>query len=220
MPGNDSPHSPQSGRRRVPWRAALAASLLLLILGVYLLDAQRILSWDYLRRNLHLVQAWAEQNGAAALAGFFLLYTTVTALSLPVANVLSLFGGALFGRWLGTALVVPAASTGATLAMLSSRYLLRDFVRRRFGPRFDALDRGVRSEGAYYLFTLRLLPVFPFFLINLSMGLTAMRARTFFAVSLVGMMPGTFLYVNAGTALASLESPRDILSPTVLVSLA
>src|SRR5262249_37441880 len=140
--------------------------------------------------------------------------------SLPVATIVSLLGGALFGRWLGTAVVLLAATLGATLAFLSSRYLLRGFVERRFGGRVEALNRGLDREGAYYLFFLRLVPVFPFFLINLGMGLTRFSTWTFFWVSLLGMLPGTFIYVNAGTALATIQSPAGILSPTVLISFA
>jgi uncharacterized membrane protein YdjX (TVP38/TMEM64 family) len=154
------------------------------------------------------------------VAVFFTAYVAVTALSLPAATVLSLAAGVLFGRWVGTAVVLLAATLGATLAFLSSRYLLRDWVRRRSGARLEAVNRGVERDGAFYLLTLRLVPAFPFFLVNLAMGLTPMRAWTFAWVSLVGMLPATFLYVHTAATLEGVHSPREILSPGVLLSLA
>ena len=133
--------------------------------------------------------------------------------------LLSLLAGALFGRWLGFAVVSLAATLGATIAMLASRYVLRDWVQRRFGHRFAALNRGFERDGVYYLLTLRMMPVVPFWLINLGMGLTPIRARTFALVSWLGMMPATVLYVNAGTELATIESPRDVLSVNILIAL-
>jgi uncharacterized membrane protein YdjX (TVP38/TMEM64 family) len=198
----------------------LAAVLVLGVAGFYALGLGRYLSWDFLRGHLDELQQQVGEHLLPAAALFFLVYVAATALSLPVATALSLTAGALFGRWLGTGVVLLAATLGATLACLSSRYLFRDWVRRRFGARLAALDRGVERDGAYYLFTLRLVPAFPFFLINLGMGLTPLPAWTFFWVSLLGMLPGTFVYVNAGTALGSVASPSEVLSPGVLASLA
>jgi uncharacterized membrane protein YdjX (TVP38/TMEM64 family) len=201
-------------------RWLLAAVLVLAIAGFYLLGLDRYLSWEYVRAHLDMFQADVQENLAVAVLAFFGIYVALTALSLPAATVLSLLAGTLFGRWLGTAVVILAATAGASLACLTSRYLFQDFVQRRFGSRIEGIHRGVDRDGAYYLFTLRLVPVFPFFLINLGMGLTRMPVRTFAWVSLVGMLPGTFVYVNAGTALASIDSARGILSPGVLISLA
>jgi uncharacterized membrane protein YdjX (TVP38/TMEM64 family) len=194
--------------------------LVLAVAGFYALGLHRYLTWDYLRSHLNLLQAQVQQHLLLALLLYFFVYVAVTALSLPAAAVLSLVAGALFGRWLGTGAVSLAATLGATLAFLSSRYVLRGWVRRHFGDRLAAINRGVERDGAYYLLTLRLVPGIPFFLINLGMGLTPMRPWTFAWVSLLGMLPGGFLYVNAGTALGHLDSPRAILSPGVLVSLA
>jgi uncharacterized membrane protein YdjX (TVP38/TMEM64 family) len=212
------------GMRPLGWRVygpRLAVALLLVaVLAVsYALGLGGIV-WDYLRSHLDLLKAEVEEHLLTALVLFFLTYLAVTALSVPVAAPLSIVAGALFGRWLGTGAVILAASIGATLAMVGSRYLFRDLVRRRFGDRLRALDDGVERDGAYYLLTLRLVPLVPFWLINLGMGLTRMRAATFFGVSLVGMLPGTFLYVNAGTELSRVYSPADVLSPTLLISLA
>jgi uncharacterized membrane protein YdjX (TVP38/TMEM64 family) len=198
----------------------LAAFLVLAVLGFYALGLHRSLSWDSVRDHLDAWQALGRENLLPALAVFFLVYVAVTALSLPAAAILTMVAGALFGRWLGTAVVSVASTLGATLAFLSSRFIVRDWVQRRLGDRLEAINRGVEEDGAYYLYTLRLVPVVPFFLINLGLGLTPIRVTTFAAVSWLGMLPGTFLYVNAGTELASLDSPADVLSWPVLLSLA
>jgi uncharacterized membrane protein YdjX (TVP38/TMEM64 family) len=156
------------------------------------------------------------------LAGlvFFITYVLVTALSLPVATVLSLLGGFLFDLWLGVLLVSFASTTGATLAFVGSRYLFRDLVQRRFARWFDVINRGLEKDGIYYLLTLRLTPAVPFFVVNLVMGLTQLPVRTFWWVSQIGMLPATVIYVNAGKQLGSITSPRDILTWPLLVSLA
>ena len=208
-------------KRRGLWpRLGLAAVLVLAVVAYYALGGPRYVSWDYVRANRDALRAAAERHLTAALLLFFLAYVAAAALSLPIETVLSLAGGALFGRWLGTAVVDLAATCGATLAFLSSRYLFRDLVQRRFGARLEAVNRGVERDGPFYLLTLRLVPLFPFVLINLGMGLTRLRTWTFFWVSLVGMLPGCFLYVNVGAELATVQSARDIVSPGVLVSLA
>jgi uncharacterized membrane protein YdjX (TVP38/TMEM64 family) len=219
--GREEATTPGEGPRRVSWpRWALAGGLVLAVVGFYALGLHHYLSWDYLRDHLDQAQAQVRQDLPLALLAFLLVYAAVTALSLPVATVITLLAGALFGRWLGTAVVSLASTLGAALAFLSSRYLLRDFVQRHLGGRLEALNRGVEKDGAYYLFTLRLVPAFPFFLVNLGMGLTPMRLWRYTWVSLLGMLPGTFVYVNAGTALAAIEEPQDVLSPAVLISLA
>jgi uncharacterized membrane protein YdjX (TVP38/TMEM64 family) len=157
---------------------------------------------------------------ALLIGGFFAAYVAVAALSLPGAVIMTLLGGAVFGFWVGLLLVSFASSLGATLAMLSARYVLRDGVKARFGARLADIDRGVEREGALYLFTLRLVPVFPFFVINLLMGLTRMKAATFYGVSQLGMLAGTAVYVNAGTQLGQLSSLQGIVSPGLLLSFA
>ena len=152
------------------------------------------------------------------LGGFFAVYVGVTALSLPGAAIMTLLAGAIFGLGIGTLVASFASSLGATLAMLTARYLLRESVQSRFASRLADIDRGVAREGAFYLFTLRLVPLFPFFVINLVMGLTAMRVGTFYLVSQLGMLAGTVVFVNAGTQLAQLESLQGILSPALLGS--
>lgn len=201
-------------------RGALAIGLILAIGGFYALGLERYASWEYLHSHLEVFQQAVRRRPLIALVIFFGAYTTVTGLSLPVATWLSLLAGALFGRWLGTGVVSFASTCGATFAFLASRYLFRDLVQRHFGDRLNPINRGVEREGPYYLFTLRLIPLVPFFLINLALGLTGMRVALFALVSWVGMLPATFLYVNAGTELGQIESPRQVLSASVLISLA
>jgi uncharacterized membrane protein YdjX (TVP38/TMEM64 family) len=201
------------------YRLALVLLGLGLVLGFYLSGLHERFSWSWLRANLTELQQAADEHLLRAVLVFFLVYVLATSLSLPVSVWLTLLGGALFGRWVGTAVVGVAATLGSTVAMLASRYVFRDWVRRRFGARLAAIDRGVERDGAYYLLTLRLMPVVPFWLINLGVGLTPMPARTFAAVSWVGILPATFLYANAGTELGRVESPADVLSPRVIGAL-
>jgi len=189
------------------------------LIGAYqLLDVQQFLSLEYLKSQQGTFQTYFHEHRAFALVTFFLTYVAVAGLSLPGAAILTLAGGALFGLMTGFILVSFASTIGATLAFLAARFLLKDAIETKFGERIRAINEGVRREGAFYLFTLRLVPLFPFFVINLIMGLTPMRVVTFFWVSQLGMLPGTFVFVNAGTQLASVESLSGILSPRLLVS--
>jgi pyruvate/2-oxoglutarate dehydrogenase complex dihydrolipoamide dehydrogenase (E3) component/uncharacterized membrane protein YdjX (TVP38/TMEM64 family) len=159
---------------------------------------------------------WTAANPGLTAATFFGLYVLVTGVSLPGAAVLTLAGGALFGLLEGTLLVSFASTIGATLAFLASRFVLRDGLRARYGDRLRGFDQGIAKDGAFYLFSLRLVPVVPFFLINLLAGLTTLKARTFYAVSQLGMLPGTVAYVYAGTRLAKIRSLGDVASPGLL----
>ncbi len=216
------PMQPEAPAPPIPrrWsRWLLAALLLLAVAAFYALGLSGYFSWDSLRGRIDQWQAEVRQHLGMALLIFFGIYVAATALSLPVATGLTLIGGALFDRWLGTAVVSVSSTLGATLAMLASRHVLRDWVQRRFGRRLEALQQGVERDGAYYLLMLRLVAVFPFFLINLGMGLTRMPARTFAAVSWLGMLPATFVYVNAGREWGNIHKPADVLSPGVLLAL-
>jgi pyruvate/2-oxoglutarate dehydrogenase complex dihydrolipoamide dehydrogenase (E3) component/uncharacterized membrane protein YdjX (TVP38/TMEM64 family) len=183
-------------------------------------DLGRFLSLEALKAQQATIEAWRAARPLSAAAIYFVSYVVVTALSLPGAVWMTLAGGALFGLGWGTLVVSFASSLGATLAFLVSRTLLRDWVTDRFGERLRTIDEGVRREGAFYLFTLRLVPAFPFFLINLLFGLTSMKMRTFYWVSQLGMLAGTVVYVNAGTQLAKIDSLAGIVSPGLLLSFA
>ena len=191
-----------------------------LAVAFFAFDLGRFFTLDYVKASQARFAALYAEHTAAVLAGYFVVYVAVTGLSLPGATVISLAGGALFGFWVGLVVISFASSLGATLACAASRFVLRDWVARRFGDKLAAIDRGIEQEGAFYLFTLRLIPVFPFFLINLAMGLTPMRLAAFYWVSQLGMLPGTMVYVNAGRELGRLESLSGILSPSLLASFA
>ena len=197
----------------------LIVALIALVVAFFALDLGRFLSLDAIRARQADFAAVYAGRPIAVLATYFAIYVAVTALSLPGATILTLAGGAVFGLLVGTIIVSFASSVGATLAFLASRYLLRDSVQRRFGARLEAVDAGLAKDGAFYLFTLRLVPLVPFFVINLVMGLTRMKVVTFYLVSQVGMLAGTLVYVNAGTALAQIQSLRGILSPVLVASL-
>ncbi len=199
-------------------RLLLLAALAALVLTYFGLDLGRFLSLDYFKSQQAAIEAWRAAQPLKAALAFFVAYVAVTGLSLPGAAVMTLVGGAVFGLFWGLLLVSFASSLGATLAFLVSRFLLRDWVQKRFGDRLRAINAGVEKEGGFYLFTLRLVPVFPFFVINLLMGLTPIRTWTFYWVSQIGMLAGTLVYVNAGTQLAKIDSPAGILSPALLGS--
>ncbi|UTW11933.1 FAD-dependent oxidoreductase [Marinobacterium rhizophilum] len=189
-----------------------------LIALFFALDLQQYLSLTELKARQNDFNLYYQENPLQTLGLFFVLYVLVTALSLPGAAIMTLAAGALFGLVSGLILVSFASSIGATLAFLVSRYLFRDAVQNRFGNQLGAFNRGVERDGAFYLFTLRLVPLFPFFMINLLMGLTPIKARTFYWISQVGMLAGTLVFVNAGTQLGQLESLSGILSPGIVLS--
>lgn len=201
-------------------KAILLTMIAVLVVGFFAFDLDQLLTLEGMKSGLIQFEDWRSAYPILIGGSFLLLYILVTALSLPGAAVMTLAAGALFGLFWGTVIVSFASSIGATLAFLVSRYLLRDLVQNRFGERLKPLNDGIKKEGAFYLFTLRLVPVFPFFLINLLMGLTSIGAFTFYWVSQLGMLAGTLVFVNAGTQLAQLESLSGILSPTLLASFA
>ncbi|WP_133717480.1 FAD-dependent oxidoreductase [Methylocaldum gracile] len=203
-----------------PYRIGLVIVLLSLAWAFFAFDLQRFFTLETLKAQQEAIAAYRTAHPFLAITIYGLLYVAVTGLSLPGAAVLTLAGGAVFGLLWGTVIVSFASTIGATLAFLASRFLFRDAVKARFGERLKAIDSGIARDGAFYLFTLRLVPAFPFFVINLLMGLTAIPTRTFYWVSQLGMLAGTIVYVNAGTQLAKIESLSDILSPGLLLSFA
>lgn len=200
-------------------KTALWLLLAALVVAYIALDVGHWLRLDMLQHSLSALQRLHTEQPWMLRAAYFGLYVLATALSFPGAVLLTLAGGALFGLGWGTLIISLASSIGATLAFWAARWLLRDAVQARFGARLAEFNQGIATEGAFYLFTLRLVPLVPFFVINLLMGLTRMKTWTFYAVSQIGMLPGTLAYVNAGTQLAQLDSVAGILSPALLGSL-
>ncbi|MDP1776361.1 MAG: VTT domain-containing protein, partial [Moraxellaceae bacterium] len=197
-------------------RSVLIAAIFTALAAVWWFDLAQYLSLDFLQAQRETLTAQFVQNPVLIAGIYLLIYVVVTALSIPGAAVMTLAGGAIFGLFWGVVLVSFASTIGATCAFLGARYVLRDAVQNRFGDRLKPINAGITRDGAFYLFTLRLVPVFPFFLINLLLGLTQMRAWTFFWVSQVGMLAGTIVYVNAGTQLAQITSLSGILSPALI----
>jgi uncharacterized membrane protein YdjX (TVP38/TMEM64 family) len=199
----------------------ILVALIVVAVGLFFaFDLGRYLTLAELKARQAAFQEFYALHRLLTLGAYFLLYVVVTALSLPGAAVMTLAGGALFGFWPALVVVSFASTVGATLAFLVSRFLLRDSVQAKFGDRLRAINQGVAREGAFYLFSLRLVPIFPFFVINLLLGLTPMRTLTFYWVSQIGMLPGTAVYVNAGTQLGQLESLSGILAPGLIFSFA
>lgn len=201
-------------------RILLILLIVLLAASFFYFDLNELLTLEGLKGSMAQFDQYKAHSPLLIIGLFFLIYVVVTALSLPGAAILTLAAGALFGLLQGLLVASFASSIGATLAFLTSRYLLRDTIKQRFPERLAAIDAGIKKEGAFYLFTLRLVPIFPFFLINLLMGVTAIRARTFYWVSQIGMLAGTFVFVNAGTQLAQIDSLSGILSFNLIVSFA
>jgi pyruvate/2-oxoglutarate dehydrogenase complex dihydrolipoamide dehydrogenase (E3) component/uncharacterized membrane protein YdjX (TVP38/TMEM64 family) len=199
-------------------KIALVALIGGLVILFFAFDLHHQLSLENIKSKQQAFEHYYAGHRVRTVATYMLGYIIVTALSLPGAAVMSLAGGALFGLWAGVLMVSFASSIGATLAFLVSRFLFRDYVQGKFGDKLRSINAGMRKEGAFYLFTLRLVPVFPFFVINLAMGLTSIRTAAFYLVSQVGMLPGTFVYLNAGTQLGKIESAQGILSPGLIFS--
>jgi uncharacterized membrane protein YdjX (TVP38/TMEM64 family) len=211
-----------SQKKNKAWlgKAAVAGLIVIGIFAFRYFELGQYLSLDYLKASHEKFHQLYQSHRFAVIAAYMGIYIVVTALSLPGAAVMTLAGGGLFGLVVGTAVVSFASTIGATLACAVSRFLLRDWVQGRFGDRLATINAGIEKEGAFYLFSLRLVPIFPFFVINLVMGLTPMRLFTFFWVSQLGMLAGTVVFVNAGRQLAQIDSLSGILSPGVLASFA
>ncbi|MEK7876169.1 MAG: FAD-dependent oxidoreductase [Pseudomonadota bacterium] len=199
-------------------RVLMLAAIVALIAAFFAFDLGRYFSLDYFKSQQAAIDAFYQANPLKTGALFFAAYVAVTGLSLPGAAIMTLAAGAIFGLLWGTVIVSFASSLGATLAFLAARFVLRDSIQASFGDKLAAINRGIEKDGPFYLFTLRLVPAFPFFVINLVMGLTPLRAWTFYWVSQIGMLAGTIVYVNAGTEIAKIESLRGILSPGLIIS--
>ncbi|WP_204848476.1 TVP38/TMEM64 family protein [Rhodopila globiformis] len=204
-----------------PWitRIAVLAVIAGLIAAFFALGLQHVLSLDALRSNEHDLLAFRNRQPVVAAAAYVLLYMAVVTLAVPGAVVMTLAGGAIFGLPEGTVLASFASSFGAAAAFLASRFLFRDWVKRRFQSRLEQVNRGLEKDGWVYLLSLRLVPVIPYTLINLVFGVTAIPLALFYGVSQIGMLPATIVYVNAGTRLEHVRSASDILSPVMIGSL-
>jgi uncharacterized membrane protein YdjX (TVP38/TMEM64 family) len=211
---------PNGLRSFTPGRVLLLLAVVAAIILFFASGWYKELTFESVQQRRDELKEQVEQHFVLAGLLFFACYVLVTAISLPVATVLSLLAGFLFDLWLAVVVVSFASTTGATLAFLGSRYLFRDLVQQRMARWLDVVNRGFEKDGIYYLLTLRLTPAVPFFVVNLVMGLTRLPLWTFWWVSQLGMLPATFLYVNAGKQLGSISSPRDILTWPLLVSLA
>ena len=201
-----------------PTRLLLLLTLTGAVVAFFVLDLGRYFSLAFVKDSQTQFAALYAERPWTVTAIYFAVYVVITALSLPGAAIMTLAGGASFGLVWGTVVVSFASTMGATLAMLAARYLFQDSIQQRFGRKLAEVNARLDKEGAFYLFTLRLLPVIPFFALNLLMGLTRMKAWTFFWVSQLGMFAGTVAYVNAGTQIAKIDSLRGILSPALLGS--
>ena len=197
----------------------LFAIIAIAIASYFIFDLGRFLTLEYAQSQISTIQDFKDENFALAAFSYFVLYIAITALSIPGALIVTLIGGAIFGLLWGTLIVSFASSIGATLAFLVSRTLLRDWVESRFGDYLAPINRGIEKDGNFYLFSIRMVPLFPFFMVNLLMGLTAIRTSSFYFVSQLGMLMGTAVYVNAGSELAQITSLSGLVSGRVILSL-
>ncbi len=196
----------------------ILAAVLALVITFKVLNLGQFLNLAYLKDSQATFLAYYHEHQVLTIAIYMLIYITATALSLPGAAILTLAGGALFGLVTGTIVISFASTIGATCACIVSRYLLQGWVQEKFGDKLTKINKGIEEEGAFYLFTLRLVPIFPFFIINLVMGLTKIPLKTFYWVSQLGMLPATLVFVNAGRELGKIDSLSGILSPGLLFS--
>ncbi len=201
-------------------KIVLLAVIIAVIAIFRLFDLGQYLTLSYVKESQAGFMALYEEHKIVVISLYMAIYIVVTALSLPGATVLTLAGGGIFGLLAGFVIVSFASTTGAAIACVVSRYLLSGWVQNKFSDKLRAINEGVEKEGAFYLFTMRLIPAFPFFVINLVMGLTKMPIFTFYWVSQLGMIPGTIVYVNAGKELSKIESLSGILSPGLIISFA
>jgi len=206
--------------KKIVKKIAIIFIIVLFIIAFQLFGLGQYLTLSYIKESQAKFEVLYAEHPAMVIASYMVLYILATSFSLPGAAVLTLAGGALFGLLTGTVIVSFASTIGATIACFLSRFLLRDWIQGKFADRIRKVNEGIAKEGPFYLFTLRLIPVFPFWMINILMGLTKMPLLKFYWVSQLGMLPGTLVYVNAGKELAQIDSPGGILSPGLIFSFA
>ena len=198
----------------------LAVVVLSLIAAFFIFDLKDYLSLEYLKQQKEALNQLYQNKPFLLIGAFFLVYVAMAALALPAATLLTVAAGAIFGVVTGTIIVSFASSIGATIAFLLTRYLFHDSIQAKFGDRLEAINTGIEREGAFYVFGLRLVPLFPFVVVNSVLGLTKLKTWTFYWSSQIGMLAGTIVYVNAGTQLANINSLGDIANPKLLISFA
>lgn len=218
LPGNIAWKTGRAMRKTIFKRIFIIAVIAGIVVAFKIFGLGEYFTLSYIKASQHRFEILYGEHQFLVIGGYMLIYILVTSLSLPGAVVMTLAGGALFGLLMGTIVVSFASTIGATLACVVSRFILRDWVQGKFGDKLATVNEGIKKEGAFYLFTLRLIPVFPFWLINLVMGLTRMPLKTFYLVSQAGMLPGTIVFVNAGKELAGIDSLSGILSPGLILS--
>lgn len=204
--------------RKMVKKVVIGVVIIGLVIAFKVFDLGQYLTLSYIKESRDKFELLYGEYPVAVIASYMGIYILTTSLSLPGAAVLTIAGGALFGLWVGTFVVSFASSIGATLACFVSRFLLRDWIQGRFADRIKSVNEGIEKEGAFYLFTIRLIPVFPFWMVNILFGLTKIPLFRFYWVSQLGMLPVTMVYINAGKELAKIESLRGILSPGLIVS--
>lgn len=196
----------------------LAVIVASLIAAFFIFDLKEYVTLEYLKSQQAALNSYYVENPVLIIAAFFIIYTAMAALSIPFATPLTLAAGAIFGNLVGLVLVSFASSIGATIAFMLAKYLFHDSVEAKFGDRLAKINHGIEKEGAFYVFGLRLVPIFPFVVLNSLLGLTKLKTSTFYWASQLGMLVGTIVYVNAGTQLASIDSVGDIASPGLIAS--
>lgn len=199
-------------------KIALVAVVISLIAAFFIFDLQQYFSFEYLKSQKDALNALYAEKPILIAGAFFLIYVTFAALALPAATILTLAGGAIFGFWTGMLLVSFASTIGATLAFIFTRFLFHDAIQAKFGDRLEAMNTGIEKEGAFYVFGMRLVPIFPFVMINSLLALTKLKTWTFYWASQIGMLAGTAVYVNAGTQIAQIDNPGDIANPKLIIS--
>lgn len=206
-------------------RIGYAKSTAIALIGICIIlfivsDLKQYFTPDYLKSGLRLFREYYAEHTEMTIGAYMLIYIAITILCMPVATVIRLAGGAVFGFWIGTIVISLSSSIGATLAFLVSRFLFRDYIQKKFGNRLKTVNQGIEKEGAFYLFTLRVFPIIPFFMVNLLMGISPIRTRIFYLVSQIGAIPGAMIYANAGSRLSKIGTFGDIFSPAILISFA
>ena len=198
----------------------IAVLFIALVAAFFIFDLGQYFSLDYLKQQKDALNQYYQENAILMISAFFLVYVAMAALALPAATLLTVAAGALFGFWVGVVVVSFASTIGATIAFLLTRYLFHDAIQAKFGDRLKPINDGIESEGAFYVFGLRLVPLFPFVVVNSVLGLTKLKTITFYWAIQLGMLAGTAVYVNAGTQLAEINTLGDIASPKLLLSFA